>query len=113
LRTGVLALVHFSMPEDPAAHFYVNNTWKPLQENAFAGDVFNSYNDGPAEPGAKPLGGFYEIETLSPTRPFAKGEKLVHHHRTFHIQTHPSDVADLLKETLGVDIEDIRKFVGK
>jgi len=113
LRTGVLTLVHFSMPEDPAAHFYVNNTWKPVQENAYAGDVFNSYNDGPAEPGAKPLGSFYELETLSHTRPLAKGEKLVHHHRTFHIQSHPSDVADLLKETLGVDIEDIRKFVGK
>jgi hypothetical protein len=113
LRSGMLTLVQFSIPDDPTAHFYVNNTWKPLQQNAFAGDVFNSYNDGPAEPGAKPLGSFYELETLSSTRPLAKGEKLVHQHRTFHIKTDSSNVVNLVKETLGVDIEDVRKFVGK
>ena len=113
LQTGVLTLVQFSLPDDPANHFYVNNTWKMSQENAFAGDVFNTYNDGPAEPGVKALGSFYELETLSPTRPLAKGESLVHHHRTFHVQADPPVLATLVKEALGVDIEDIRKFIAK
>jgi hypothetical protein len=113
LRTGILTLVQFSLPTDPAAHFYVNNTWKALQENPLTGDVFNSYNDGPPEPGAKALGGFYELESLSPTRPLAKGEALEHHHRTFHILTDASTAADLVKETLGADLEDVRSFVRK
>ena len=113
LRTGVLTLVHFSLPKNPAVDLYVNNTWQMLQKNAYAGDVFNTYNDGPAEPGAKALGSFYELETLSPTRPLAKGEQLVHYHRTFHVQAAQAVLAKLVKETLGVDIEDVRKFIGK
>ena len=61
----------------------------------------------------KTLGGFYELESLSPARPLAKGEKLVHEHRTFHIQTDESNAADLLRETLGADLADIRQFLGK
>jgi hypothetical protein len=113
LRTGVLTLVHFSLPKDPAADYYVNNTWEILQKKAYAGDVFNTYNDGPSEPGAKALGSFYELETLSPTRPLPKGGKLSHDHRTFHIQATPALLTKLVKETLGVEIEDLRKFLGK
>ncbi len=44
---------------------YVNSMWE-IQKEPFAGDVVNSYNDGPPAPGAKPLGPFYELETSSP-----------------------------------------------
>ena len=50
----------------------------------FAGDVVNSYNDGPPAPGAKPLGPFYELETSSPAAALAPGASLVHRHRTLH-----------------------------
>lgn len=111
LSTGVLTLVHFTLPDDPAAHFYVNNTWNPRQQNAYAGDVFNTYNDGPSQPGAKPMGSFYELETLSPTRPLAKGERLEHIHRTFHLQAEPALLAELVKATLGVELDEVRKFL--
>ena len=112
LSTGILTLVQFRLPPDPARHFYVNNAWKALQENPFGGDVFNSYNDGPAEPGAKAWGA---STSLSPFAGAAagKGEKLVHEHRTFHIQTDESNAADLLRQTLGADLADIRQFLGK
>ncbi|MDG2385208.1 MAG: hypothetical protein P8N76_26290 [Pirellulaceae bacterium] len=38
--------------------------WK-LQDQPYAGDVINSYNDGPLELGKPGLGPFYELETSS------------------------------------------------
>ena len=110
-RAGVLTLVQFSVPADPSAHLYVNNTWQLPQSKPYVGDVFNSYNDGPAKPGAKAMGGFFELETLSPTRPLVKGESLTHNHRTFHFQADAATLAKLAKATLGVDLEEVRKFV--
>ena len=60
---GVLTIVHLTVPEGAAE--YVNSMWR-IQEDPFAGDVVNSYNDGPASPGAKPMGPFYELESSSP-----------------------------------------------
>jgi len=112
-KSGVLTLVQFSMPADPASLLYVNNAWKLPQEKPYVGDVFNSYNDGPAKPGAKAMGGFYELETLSPTKPLVKGETLTHNHRTFHFQADAATLAKLAKATLGVDLEEARKFVDQ
>ena len=53
----------FTLP--PAPHGYVNSKWE-IQQQPYAGDVANSYNDGPPAPGAKPLGPFYELESSSP-----------------------------------------------
>lgn len=113
LRSGVLTLVQFTMPAKPAEHFYVNNTWEMRQKNAYAGDVFNTYNDGPAEPGAKAMGGFYELETLSPTRPLAPNETISHTHRTFHIKADGDKLQRLLKATLQVELADLKKFLGE
>jgi hypothetical protein len=52
---GVLTLVTFDRPE--GAVDYVNSMWE-IQKEPFAGDVVNSYNDGPPAPGAKPPGPF-------------------------------------------------------
>jgi hypothetical protein len=46
---------------------YVNSMWEK-QADPYGGDVVNSYNDGPVEPGQPSLGGFYELETSSPAR---------------------------------------------
>ncbi|HVU90412.1 MAG TPA: DUF6786 family protein [Pirellulales bacterium] len=112
LDSGILTLVHFTMPAKPAEHFYVNNTWAIRQKNAYAGDVFNTYNDGPAEPGAKALGGFYELETLSPTRPLAPKETIAHTHRTFHIKADGDRLERLVKATLNVELADLKKFLA-
>jgi hypothetical protein len=112
-RTGVLTLIHFSMPPDSAAHLYINNTWKVPQAEPFAGDVFNSYNDGPPVPDAKALGSFYELETLSPAVELPRGGTLSHGHSTFHVQGDLAALAPLAKAALGVDLEEARKMVAR
>jgi acetyl esterase/lipase len=106
---GVLTLVQFSMSDDPSRQDYLNNMWQVPQAKPYVGDVVNTYNDGPPEPGKKGLGNFYEIESLSPTRALATGQSLVHHHRTLHIQADPATLARLAKEILGVDLAAVRQ----
>jgi hypothetical protein len=59
---GVLTIVTFTLPQ--GLRDYVNSMWE-LQEEPYRGDAVNSYNDGPAAPGGKPMGPFYELETSS------------------------------------------------
>ncbi len=70
---SVLTIVHLTLPEGAAE--YVNSMWR-IQEDPYAGDVVNSYNDGPASPGAKPMGPFYELESSSPAAALAPGRVL-------------------------------------
>jgi len=101
---NVLTLAQFTLPPGPAP--YVNSMWE-IQEDPFAGDVVNSYNDGPPSPGAKPLGPFYEIESSSPAAALAPDESLEHVHRTLHL-TGPQDALDAVaRATLGVSVSDI------
>jgi len=79
--TRLLTLVHYDKPK--GARDYVNSMWE-TQKEPYAGDVVNSYNDGPPAPGLPSLGGFYELETSSPAAALRPGESLVHTHRTFH-----------------------------
>ena len=109
-QAGVLTLVSFDMPANPAERLYLNNAWDLPQKNPFVGDVLNSYNDGPPAS----LGAFYEIESLSPAAELAKGQSLAHHHRTFHIQGDIAALARLAKITLGVDLDKVRQeMLGK
>jgi len=104
-----VSLVQFSMPDDPAQHAYMNNMWELPQKQPYVGDVANSYNDGPSEPGKKGMGAFYEIESLSPAVELATGQALTHHHRTLHVQADLPVLADLVREVLGVDVETVRQ----
>jgi hypothetical protein len=108
-ENNILTLVNFTMPADPAKEKYVNNTWVVPQPQPYAGDVVNSYNDGPATPGAKSLGGFYELETMSPTRALATGQSITHKHRTIHVQGPIDTLAAVAKNMLGVDLTEVRK----
>jgi len=111
---GVLTLVQFTMPDDPAQHPYMNNLWQVPQAEPYVGDVANSYNDGPLGPGKKGLGPFYEIESLSPAAALKTGEHLAHRHRTIHLQAEMSILARLAKDVLGVDLDTVRKeMLGK
>jgi hypothetical protein len=79
-----------------------------IQEDPFAGDVVNSYNDGPPAPGAKPMGPFYELETSSPAAALAPGASLTHVHRTFHLEGEAADLDAVARRVLGVPLEGIR-----
>jgi hypothetical protein len=104
LVQGILTLVHFSMPADPMGFSYVNNMWGK-QKEPYRGDVVNSYNDGPPEPGAAALGGFYELESLSPAAQLPTGKSLTHTQTTFHIVGDAVSLSRVAKAALGVDIK--------
>jgi hypothetical protein len=106
----VLTVVHLTIPEGATA--YVNSMWK-IQEDPFAGDVVNSYNDGPPETGAKPLGPFYELESSSAAAALSPGETLTHVHTTIHFQGE-DDVLDVIsRKIFGVGIKETEKVFKK
>jgi hypothetical protein len=104
LENGVLTLVHFSIPDDPTKYGYVNNRWGK-QNEPYRGDVFNSYNDGPPEPGKTALGGFFELESLSPAAALPTGRAITHRQTTFHVEGDVAELARVAKAVLGVDIK--------
>ncbi|MHC4532526.1 MAG: DUF6786 family protein [Planctomycetota bacterium] len=106
----VLTIVQYNKPED--AVDYVNSMWE-LQDEPYKGDVVNSYNDGPSEPGAKPLGPFYELETSSPAAALRPGQTISHIHRTYHLQGSEAELDSIAKATLGVTIAEIKSAIPK
>ena len=100
----MLTIVQYTRPDGPAD--YINSMWE-LQEDPYAGDVVNSYNDGPVGPGKGPLGPFYEIESSSPGAALAPGESISHVHRTFHFEGDEVDLDPIARSVLGVGLEEI------
>ncbi len=100
----VLTVVQFSQPEGVTD--YVNSLWK-LQDNPYEGDAANSYNDGPPEPGKKPLGPFFELESSSPAAALAPYESLAHVHRTIHLIGPENELDAVARATLGVSLGEI------
>ena len=105
----VLTITQYTLPQGVTE--YVNSMWE-LQEHPFGGDVVNSYNDGPSEPGAKPLGPFYELETSSPAAFLASGESLTHYHRTFHFSGNEKQLDAICRAVLGVSLDEIDDAFG-
>jgi len=103
---GALTLVHLTVPE--GATDYVNSMWE-IQAQPFGGDVVNSYNDGPASPGAKPLGPFFELETSSPAAALAPGETLGHVQTTMHFTGPKKSLDKIARTVLGVGLDEIGK----
>ncbi len=101
---NVLTVVKVSVE---AAAPYVNPMWE-IQAQPYAGDAVNSYNDGPASPGAKPLGPFYELETSSPAAALKPGETMSHRHVTAHFQGERAALEALAKAIFGVGLDDIQ-----
>jgi hypothetical protein len=75
----------------------------------FGGDEINSYNDGPPEPGAKPLGPFYELETSSPALFLKPGESLTHTQTTLHLTGPRASLDAIALHNLGVGLDAIEK----
>jgi hypothetical protein len=80
-----------------------------LQKQPYGGDVVNSYNDGPAEPGAKPLGPFYELESSSPAAGLGPGENITHVHRTIHLQGSAESLSPIAEKVLGATVDQIQQ----
>lgn len=102
----VLTIVKYNKPR-PEVTNYVNSMWE-LQDKPFAGDAVNAYNDGAPEPGAKPLGPFYELETSSPAFALEPGKSGVHMQETYHFQGDESDLNRLSVALLGVSLDEIK-----
>lgn len=102
--SNTLTILKFDKPEDQTD--YVNSKWE-IQKDPFEGDVINSYNDGPTEPGGKPMGPFYELESSSPALELQKGESGVHRQTTFHFEGDEESLNRLSIELLGVSIDEI------
>ncbi|MGJ8632521.1 MAG: DUF6786 family protein [Luteolibacter sp.] len=100
----VLNIVTYNVQESPNG--FVNSVWE-MQEEPFAGDVINSYNDGSPAPGVAPLGPFYELETSSPAAALKPGETMKHIQRTYHFNGSEEDLNFLATELLGVGIAEI------
>ena len=101
-RNQILTIAVFSF--DQLQKDYVNSLWK-IQEDPYAGDVVNAYNDGPVD--GKQMGKFYEIESSSPAAALAPGQQLVHTHKTIHLKGKPEDLEYITKELFGVKLDQI------
>ncbi|MBR9998193.1 MAG: hypothetical protein KFF73_04440 [Cyclobacteriaceae bacterium] len=102
---NVLTVVRYNKPEEKSE--YVKSMWE-IMDDPYEGDVVNSYNDGPPEPGAKPMGPFYELETSSPVKPLKPGEEIVHIHQTFHIRGSEEQLNSLTEQLFEVKIQQIK-----
>jgi hypothetical protein len=101
----MLTLVHYTKGSDGVAD-YVNSMWE-MQKEPYKGDVINSYNDGPPEPGKSPLGPFYELETSSPALNLEPGQSYTHVHRTFHLVGPEAELDRLSRAVLKVSMKDL------
>lgn len=106
---GVLTLLWCSLSDEQAS--YVNGQWGE-QDNPYAGDVINSYNDGPTDDGTV-MGPFYEIETSSPGAELAPGATLTHTQKIVHIQGTTDQIAPVVKALFGVELQQITTMFAK
>ena len=68
--------------------------------------MINGYNDGPNESGGK-LGGFYELETVSPAYALAPGESRTHVQRTIRIEGDRKKLDAISREVFGVSLNQV------
>lgn len=102
-ETNVLTVVKFSFDEKVSD--YVNSMWE-IQEDPFAGDVANSYNDGPLEDGSQ-MGPFYELESSSPAAGLEPGSSLTHIHTTLHLTGDKSTMDQIVQKVFGVSLAEV------
>lgn len=103
-KNHILTIVKYS--QQAGVTDYVNSKWE-LQDKPFSGDVINAYNDGPPEPGKKPLGPFYEMESSSPALALKTGESGSHTQLTCHFEGDPAKLDQIVKKLFGVSITEM------
>jgi hypothetical protein len=105
----VLTIVTYNV--QPSPNGYVNSMWE-MQQEPYWGDVLNAYNDGSPEPGAPPLGPFFELESSSPAAALKPGETIKHVQRTYHFHGPEALLEPLSVKLLGVGLKTIRSQFG-
>jgi len=100
---NVLTIVDFTLPDTDR---FVNSSWE-YQKEPFRGDVSNSYNDGPAQPGGPSMGGFYELESSSPALDLAPEGEALHSHATYHFHGPRKELAKIARKLLNADIDEV------
>lgn len=101
---NVLTIVFFTKPEGVTD--YVNSLWE-IQDDPFAGDVANSYNDGPVDGVA--MGPFYELESSSPAAFLSPGSSMTHVHQTIHIAGNEASLNKIVEQLFHTDLTSIKK----
>ncbi len=101
----ILTLVWGSLP--PGENAYVNSKWGD-QDDPYAGDAVNAYNDGPVEDGSI-MGPFYEIETSSPGAELEPEASLTHIQRVIHIQGDEKELGLLVRDLFGIDLREVKE----
>lgn len=104
-ESNQLTIVQFSKPEGVTD--YVNSMWE-LQDEPFAGDAANSYNDGPVD--GKAMGPFYELESSSPAAFLKPGESLTHIHTTVHVQGDVEQIGSIVRQLFNVELDSIKSI---
>jgi len=100
---NVLTIAQFTLPG--GATDYVNSLWK-IQDDPFAGDAVNAYNDGEID--GKQMGKFYEIESSSPAAALAPGKFIQHIHRTIHLKGSKEELDKISMKILGKPVDAIK-----
>ncbi|HLL95754.1 MAG TPA: DUF6786 family protein [Spirosoma sp.] len=102
---GVLTLVQYDL--DPTGD-YLKSSWE-IHQQPYKGDALNAYNDGPLANGSQ-MGPFYELESNSAVRPLKRGEALIHHHRTFHLEGDRNALQRVARTVLGIDLTKLSRW---
>lgn len=108
-KRGVLSIVQFNLPA-AAPNGYSNNLWE-LQSEPYQGDVINGYNDGPNETGGQ-LGGFFELETISPALALAPAASYTHVHRTIRMQGARAKLSQVAEHVFATTLDQIENRLG-
>ncbi|WP_153797241.1 DUF6786 family protein [Foetidibacter luteolus] len=103
-KKNVLTLILFPVDKKGS---YVNSKWE-LQKEPYKGDAVNAYNDGPLEDGTQ-MGPFYEIESSSAASELKAGEVQEYRQATVHLQGDYASLKQLVKQVLGVELDEVRK----
>lgn len=99
----VLTIVKYTLPANTTrTSEYINSMWEH-QQQPYAGDVINSYNDAPGKHGPT----FYELETSSPALALAPGNSATHLHRTIHITGGRKAVDAVARHVLRANLSEI------
>lgn len=99
----VLTIIKFDLNKQAD---YVNSKWE-RQQFPYHGDAVNAYNDGPLEKGTQ-LGPFFELESSSSVRELKAGERLSHTSITIHFEGDESQLNEIARAVLGVDLRDLK-----
>jgi hypothetical protein len=98
----VLTITKFSLHEGVTD--YVNSLWQ-MQDEPFAGDAVNAYNDGPIN--GHQMGRFYEVESSSPAAALKPGETMIHRNAVIHFTGDKESVNKISMKLLGVSVDAI------